>query len=55
MRALAAGLIAEGAEAVVAGCTEVPLVLGQSDIAAPLIDSVDALARAVIAAARPAP
>lgn len=52
MRALADALIEAGAEAVIAGCTEIPLVLGADDIAVPLIDSTDALARATIAAAR---
>ena len=49
---LAGDLVEAGAQSVVAGCTEAPLVLGPADIAVPLIDSVDALARATIAAAR---
>ena len=52
MRAIANELIASGAEAVVAGCTEVPLVLNAADIAAPLINSTDCLVEATIAAAR---
>lgn len=52
MRALAEDLVAAGAEALVAGCTEVPLVLGPEDVPVPLTDSLDALARATIAAAR---
>ena len=52
MASLAQGLIDAGARVIIAGCTEVPLVLGPDDLAAPLIDSVDALARATIAAAR---
>jgi len=51
MRALAEGLIARGAEVVVAGCTEVPLALGYGDIAVPLIDSIDVLALRTIAQA----
>jgi aspartate racemase len=51
MRALADELVAAGAQALVAGCTEVPLVLGPEDVAVPLTDSLDALARATIAAA----
>ena len=51
MCALAMGLIAEGAEVLIAGCTEVPLVLSPSDIPAPLVDSIDVLALATIAAA----
>jgi aspartate racemase len=52
MKALADALIGAGAEAVIAGCTEIPLVLGAADLSVPLIDSTDALARATIAAAR---
>ena len=52
MRVLADELVGAGAQALVAGCTEVPLVLGPEDVAVPLTDSLDALARATIAAAR---
>lgn len=48
----AARLAAAGADVVIAACTEVPLVLGQADVAVPLIDSTAALARATLAAAR---
>ncbi len=51
MLALARGLIDRGAETLVAGCTEVPLALKPGDLVVPLIDSLDALARATIAAA----
>ncbi len=51
MRRLAEGLVSAGAEVIVAGCTEVPLVLAPDDLPSPLIDSIDALARATIAAA----
>jgi len=51
MQTLAADLVAAGAQALVAGCTEVPLVLGAEDVSVPLTDSLDALARATIAAA----
>jgi aspartate racemase len=46
------GLIAQGAEAIVAGCTEVPLVLSQKDFEVPFIDPMYFLARALIEAAR---
>ena len=52
MRAIADELIADGSQAIVAGCTEVPLVLAAGDIAVPLINSTDCLAAATIAAAR---
>jgi len=45
-------LIAQGAEAIVAGCTEVPLVLSQQDFDVPFIDPMHFLARALIAAAK---
>ena len=48
----AARLAAAGADVVIAACTVVPLVLGQTDVAVPLIDSTAALARATLAAAR---
>jgi len=35
---VAQGLIEHGAEAVIAGCTEIPLVLGAGDISVPLIE-----------------
>lgn len=38
-------LIARGAEAILAGCTELPLVLKAEDIAVPLIEPMDILAR----------
>jgi aspartate racemase len=50
MRRLAAVLVAAGAEAVIAGCTEVPLLLGPEDVAVPLTDSAEVLARACVSA-----
>ena len=49
MAALARELVDEGAEAVIAGCTEVPLVMGQEDSRVPLYDSSDLLARRCVA------
>ena len=51
MRLLAEGLVADGAEVIIAGCTEVPLVLSAIELEVPMIDSIDALARATIAVA----
>jgi aspartate racemase len=51
MAAQAAGLVAQGAEVIVAACTEVPLLLGAADCAVPLVDSTDALVHALIAEA----
>jgi len=45
MAALAHRLVGKGAQVVVAGCTEVPLVLDAADLAVPFIDATQALAR----------
>ena len=45
MAALAHRLVGKGAQVVVAGCTEVPLVMGASDLTVPFIDATEALAR----------
>jgi aspartate racemase len=52
MVAIAAGLVADGADVIIAACTEVPLVLGASAVTVPLIDATAALATATLAAAR---
>jgi aspartate racemase len=52
MRDLAAALVARGAEAVIAGCTEIPLVLRDDLLAVPLVASTDVLARQTVALAR---
>lgn len=52
MKTLAAALVTNGAEAIIVGCTEVPLVLSASDMDVPLISSTDELARKTIAIAR---
>ena len=45
MADLARVLVREGAEAIIAGCTEVPLVMGPADVDAPFIDAGEELAR----------
>jgi len=45
---VARGLVRRGAEAVVAGCTEVPLVLAPADLPVPLVDPMIAGARAAV-------
>ncbi|MFT4254062.1 MAG: amino acid racemase [Caulobacter sp.] len=52
MAALAHRLVALGAQAVVAGCTEVPLAMGQEDLSAPFVDATQALATRCVAACR---
>jgi len=48
MRRLAAALASAGAQAVIAGCTEVPLLIGAEDVAVPLVDSAEVLAEACV-------
>ena len=52
MEHLAQSLIHEGAEIILAACTEVPLVLKENFITAPLISSTDVLVDSVISYAR---
>lgn len=48
IREAAEGLRARGAEAVIAGCTEVPLLLQNGDLPVPVVDATLALARAAV-------
>lgn len=48
MRRLAAALIEAGSEVVIAGCTEVPLLLRPADVSVPLVDSAEVLAQACV-------
>ena len=48
MADLAAVLVSRGAGAVIAGCTEIPLVLDQGAVSAPLVSSTDALAEITV-------
>lgn len=52
MARLAGRLTGAGADAIVAGCTEVALVLEPDDLSVPLIDSLDVLARACVETCR---
>jgi len=52
MRRLAAALVGAGAEVVIAGCTEVPLLLEAGDVPVPLVDSAEVLAAACVKACR---
>ncbi len=52
MRELAAALVERGAQAVVAACTEIPLVLDESALDVPLVSSTDVLAHHTVAYAR---
>ena len=55
MRKLAQELVDGGAELIVAGCTEVPIVLSPHDLAVPLVSSTDVLVERTIAYARGEP
>ena len=50
MRELAEALVAAGAQGIIGGCTEVPLLLDAGDAAVPLTDSAEVLARVCVAA-----
>jgi aspartate racemase len=52
MESLAAALIAAGADHLLAGCTEVPLLLSSGDTPAPLTDSAEVLAEVCVAQCR---
>jgi len=52
MLRMAAALQTRGARAIIAGCTEIPLVLNKSMLDVPLVSSTDELARQTIAFAR---
>ena len=52
MRRVAEAQVEKGAEAIVAGCTEIPLVLDDSMLGVPLISSTDVLAVATVKIAR---
>lgn len=53
MRDLADALVARGAEVIIAGCTEIPLLLDESMLDAPLISSTDVLAQKTVRLAKP--
>ncbi|MBC7364653.1 MAG: amino acid racemase [Candidatus Aminicenantes bacterium] len=48
LRQVAQKLISRGAEAIIAGCTEVPLALGEEDLSVPLVDPMVIGARVLI-------
>ena len=50
MARLAEALVVAGADAVIAGCTEVPLLLAATDVSVPLVDSAEVLAEACVMA-----
>ena len=51
---LIAGMVAKGAEAVILGCTELPLLLSEKELPIPFLDSTRLLARAALQCVAPA-
>ncbi len=51
MAEVARRLVEQGADAIIAGCTEIPLVLKQEQVTVPLISSTDELARRTVSLA----
>ena len=49
MRELAAALVAAGAQGIIGGCTEVPLLLDAPNVVVPLTDSAEVLAQVCVA------
>jgi len=49
---IAQKLIDKGAEAIITGCTEIPLILKEGDVSAPIIDPTQVLAKIAIRKAR---
>jgi aspartate racemase len=49
---LAGSLVEAGAEVIVAGCTEVPLVLGEGELSTPVVSSTDVLVARALAFAQ---
>jgi len=45
-------LIDKGAEAIITGCTEIPLILKEGDISIPVIDPTQVLAEAAVQKAK---
>lgn len=48
VRGVADALVRAGAGVIVLGCTEVPLILGSGDVAVPVLDGTEILARAAV-------
>lgn len=55
MQAVARAQVAKGAQAIIAGCTEIPLVLRDDALDVPLVSSTDVLAAATVSAALGSP
>ena len=49
---IAQKLIDKGTEAIIAGCTEIPLILKEGDVSAPIIDPTQVLAKAAVQKAK---
>ena len=49
---IAQELIDKGAEAIIAGCTEIPLILKEGDVSVPIIDPTQVLAKIAVQKAK---
>jgi aspartate racemase len=49
---IAQKLIDKEAEVIIAGCTEIPLILKEGDVSVPIIDPTQVLAKAAVRKAR---
>jgi aspartate racemase len=54
LRDAAQSLAAAGADCIIAGCTEVPLVLSQADVSVPVVDPLEVVAGVAVRLALPA-
>jgi aspartate racemase len=52
LRGIAGRLVERGAEAIIAGCTEIPLALTQEDVSVPFFDSTEILAKTAVRMAK---
>ena len=52
LRGIAGRLVERGAEAIIGGCTEVPLALGQEGVSVPFLDSTEILAETAVRMAK---
>jgi aspartate racemase len=52
LRGIAGRLVERGAEAIIAGCTEIPLALKREDVSVPFFDSTEILSKSVVRRAK---
>ena len=52
LRGISAHLVERGAEAIIAGCTEIPLALNREDVSVPFFNSTEILAKTTVRMAK---